>query len=58
MSSALDGSVQTFCLDASNIHDGHVTPSGVVMETQGEKKVTAQGVAVSEMGLFIAVSIK
>ena len=58
VSSALDGSVQTFSLDSSSICDGRVTPSAIVMETQAEKKVTSQGVAVSETGLFIAVSIK
>lgn len=58
ISSALDGTVQMFSLNA-NTEDDHVTPNPITVEIKGSKKgITAQGVAVSEMGLFAAVSIK
>ena len=56
--SSLDGSVQTFNLDTA-ASDGHVTPNPVTMATQGDGRgLRAQGVAVSEMGIFAAVSVK
>ena len=58
ISSSLDGSVQTFNLDTA-ASGGHVTPIPVTMATQGDGRgLRAQGVAVSEMGIFAAVSVK
>ena len=58
ISSSLDGSVQTFNLDTA-ASGGHVTPNPVTMATQGDGRgLRAQGVAVSEMGIFAAVSVK
>ena len=58
ISSSLDGSVQTFNLDTV-ASDGHVTPNPVTMATQGDGRgLRAQGVAVSETGIFAAVSVK
>ena len=68
ISSALDGTVQTCCMVSSA---GQVTPTPVAMETGspggggggggrggGAKDIRAQGVAVSEMGVFAAVSVR
>ena len=58
ISSSLDGSVQTFNLDTA-ASDCHVTPNPVTMATQGDGRgLRAQGVAVSETGIFAAVSVK
>ena len=48
--------MQTFSLDTA-ASDGHVTPNPVTMATQGDGRgLRAQGVAVSETGIFAAVS--
>ncbi len=59
ISSALDGSLQTFSLDPL-VASGHVTPGPVAMAThdKGSKGMHVQGVAVSEMGVYAAVSVK
>ena len=58
ISSALDGSLQTFTLNFA-VTSGHVTPKPVVMDMPGKGKgVRAQGVAVSELGVFAAVSVR
>ncbi len=63
ITSALDGTVQTFSLEPEAVSRGQVTPCPVAMETGGgggggAKEVRAQGVAVSEMGVFAAVAIR
>ena len=64
ISSALDGTVQTFALPAADSGSRAVAPSPVAMETgstgggKGGKEVRAQGVAASEMGIFAAVAIR
>ena len=50
--------MQTFCLESA-ASTGHVTPSPVTMATQSDGHgVRAQGVAVSEMGIFAAIAVK
>ena len=49
--------MQTFSLDSVE-SEGHVTPSPVTVAAQGDGRgLRAQGVAVSEMGIFAAVAV-